>query len=76
MPGDRDTANGKRDLHCNWVPTFLMVGFDKSPNKQAEQAENIFVNSLESKIREPITDLMCFESKGDEGVKIETELSA
>ena len=41
-----------------------------------EQAENITPNSLESKISELIIDLMCFENKGDTGVKIETELSA
>lgn len=64
-----------KGLNYNWVPTPL-IGFDKSCNKQVEQAENIFANCLESIIRELITDLMYFESKGDTGIKIETELSA
>lgn len=36
-------------LNYNWVPALLTV-FDKSCNKQVEQAENTNENSLESKI--------------------------
>lgn len=71
----KQAANGVKGLNYNWVPA-LLIGFDKSCNKQVEQAENMFANCLESIIRELITDLMYFESQGDTGIKIETELFA
>lgn len=49
-----------RDLHCNWGSILFLVGFGKSSNNQVKQAENIFENSLVSKISELIIGLMYF----------------
>lgn len=65
FPGERErqAANGEKGFPCTWAPALLLVEFDKSCNRHIELAQPFLVNSLESKLSELITDLMCFESK-------------